>query len=93
MEKEKILAWLDKLIEAKKLIAENTDFYGEKYHLICNEADASKVQLFRSVPQVCDICGFEMLVKSVSGEEPYTERSFFYKDMKFFDYAEVIVNV
>ena len=73
MEKEKILEWMDKLIEGFDILHNNKFFDLEKGYespFICGEIVEKSVQLYRGLKTICDICGFEMEVETfVSREE------------------------
>ncbi len=62
MEKEKILAWLDRLIELNEELhaIKYLDLEGEKGYLMVCTMYQKEIQLFRSIKEICSICGFEM---------------------------------
>lgn len=64
MEKEKILAWLDKLVELSEEIRASKFYDPEAEYggLVACTNYTKEIQLHRSVGAICAICGFKMKV-------------------------------
>ena len=89
MEKEKILAWLDRLIEL------NEELYAIKYLDLDEGKDClmvctmyrKAIQLFKSIREICSICGFE--VECIDrGREELLEIGIHYKGYYFFEMSD-----
>ena len=88
MEKEKILAWLDRLVELDKELHEVESFDPEKenpyQHPTVCVWDKGQIHLYSAVREICRICGFEMKSRKENGGL-YTEIRFYYKECYFFE--------
>ena len=89
MEKEKILEWLDKLIEGFDILHNNKFFdpeIGYESPFICGETLKKNIQIYCGLETICDICGFEMEAETfVSGEEGWKRISFQYNGYEFYE--------
>lgn len=89
MEKEKILAWLDRLIELNEELhaIKYLDLEGEKDCLMVCTMYKSAIQLFESIGKICSICGFEMECID-RGREELLEIGIHYKGYYFFEMSD-----
>lgn len=89
MEKEKILEWLDKLIEGFDILYNNKFFDPERGYespFVCGETIEKSIQLYCGLETIRDICGFKMGVEAfVSGEEGWKRTSFQYNGYEFYE--------
>lgn len=89
MEKEKILEWMDKLIEGFDILRNNKFFEPEKgwkTPLICGETHEKRISIYSGVELICQVCGFEMETEfhDVDGEM-WKWISFKYNGYEFYE--------
>ena len=89
MEKEKILEWLDKLIEGFDILHNNKFFDPERGYespFVCVETTGKSIQLYCGLETIRDICGFEMEVETlVSDNEGWKRMSFQHNGYEFYE--------